>query len=234
MIAPPQQVPYSESSGPITGGTQSEASGLAHGQKPVAGAKAIPAAAAVPAGAGAIANLVKPSAGKAAVPATPPPPPSRKRAASKVATQSTNPQSSIVYEANMKLPRHLLDPKAMQKSRTPAARELMHQIHHHLLTSWRLAQRRVHGAVGFVDSDYVTHRMAGHLPKAYLTHRVAEVKGIPRGVVQALGSKTVVGDVLKLELHELRKRANVKLEEAIQIRRRLLGFVEQGATGKKA
>jgi hypothetical protein len=250
MVVPPQQVPYSESSGPITGGGQAKAGAAPDPQKAAADAKGVPvAAAAVRADASAGADLLKPKPalrrkagisanvlkpGAANPPGPAGAPPRRTKAADRNTNHSTNIQSSIVYEANLKLPRYLLDKKEMQKSRTPAARELMNQIHHHLLTSWRLGQRRIPGAVGFVDSDYVAQRMALHLPKAYFMRRVGALKGIPKTIAQSLGAKATVGDVLRLDLHQLSKRARVKLEDAIQIRRKLLGFLDPGGQKKEA
>lgn len=141
----------------------------------------------------------------------------------------TNSRSSIVYEANVTLPHSLVHPTQLNKSRTPAARELMHQIHHHLLTSWRLPQRRPHGMVGFLDSDYVSQKLAQHLPEPVLSRPLAEVKALPRDMVDALGAQTTVGDVLKLELHRLSTRAKVSLNEAVRFRRRLLGIVDGDA-----
>jgi hypothetical protein len=160
--------------------------------------------------------------------------PPRRTTANKRTNHPTSDKSSIVYEAKLKLPRYLLDKKEMQKSRTPVARELMNQVHHHLLTSWRLGQRRIPGAVGFLDSDYVAQRMARHLPKSFLTRRLGTVKGLPRTFIQSFGARTTIEDVLKFDLHQLSKRARVKLEDAIQIRRKLLGFLEPAVTKKEA
>lgn len=142
------------------------------------------------------------------------------------AQQAPAAQGSIVYEANLKLPGHLLQAAQLQKSRTPAARELMHQVRGHMLSSWRLPQRRPQGSVGFADSDYVAQRLASRLPPAYLSRPIGEVQGLPDSLVQGLGATAKVGDVLKLPLHLLRARANVGLEEAIRIRRRLLGMTD--------
>ena len=97
-----------------------------------------------------------------------------------------------------------------------------------MLSSRRRPQRRTHGSVGFVDSDYVCEHIAGHLPKPYLAGPIGNVKGLARSVIQALGAKTPVGEVLKLELHRLCARANLGLEDAISIRRTLLGFADKG------
>ncbi len=141
--------------------------------------------------------------------------------------------SSIVYETKLKLPHHLLHSTQLQKSRTPAARELMYQIQHHMLANSRHPRRRPHGAVGFADSDYVCEHLAHHLPKAYLARHIADVKDLPKGVVRALGAKTTIGDVLSLELHRLCTRAKVGLEEAIDVRRALLGLGDKNVNGKK-
>lgn len=224
MIAPLQQVPYSQSMGTLDGGSGKAAPAKAN--EPAAGPAAISARLAA---AAKTTGMKKPAANTAKNP----PPPAGGSAPAKPGKPAASLQSSIVYEAKLKLPRHLLHSAQLQKSRTPAARELMNQIHHHMLASWRLPQRRPHGSVGFADSDYVCERLARHLPKAYLARPIGGMKGLSKGVVQALGAKTTVGDVLKLELHRLRTRAKVSLEDAVRIRRRLLGFLEQQTAGEK-
>jgi hypothetical protein len=139
--------------------------------------------------------------------------------------------SSIVYESQLKLPGHLLGREQLQKSRTPVARELMHQIRNHMLGNWRLPQRRAHGSVGFVDSDYVAHRLAGQLPEAKLSLQLAAVPGLPSAALDALGATSTVGDALKLELHALSTRAKVGLADAVLIRRRLLAFASGAGEG---
>jgi hypothetical protein len=138
-----------------------------------------------------------------------------------------------VYETKLKLPRRLLSPEQMQLSRTPAARELMHQIQHHMLNSWRMPQRRPYGAVGYLESDFLCERLRKRLPKLYLSRPIAKVQGLSPSVVKNLGDKSTVGDVLALDLHRLRVRSRASLEEAIRTRRILLGFGERVATGKK-
>jgi hypothetical protein len=217
MIAPLQQVSYGQSFGALDG------SGKAPSPKADESTAASAALSARLAAPGRTVGRKK-ATSNAAKNA---PPPARVAVPAKSSKEAVNSQSSIVYETKVKLPRHLLDGARLQNSRTPAARELMHQIHHHLLTSWRLPQRRPHSAVGFPDSDYVCERLASRLPKAYLARHIGVVRDLPKGVVQSLGPKTTVGEVLKLELHRLIARAKVGLDEAILIRRTLLGFVRQ-------
>jgi hypothetical protein len=142
-------------------------------------------------------------------------------------------KSSVVYEDKVKIPRLLVTPTQLGASRTPAARELMYQIRQHMLNSWRRPQRRPHGLVGFVESDYVRERLIAILPKAQLSVRIRDVKGLPKGVVQALGAKATVGDVLKLGLHQLSAKSKLGLEDAIGVRRALLGFSEKVPKRKK-
>jgi hypothetical protein len=177
MIAPPEQVPYSQG--------------------------------------GAIANNVRVSS------------PAARGASRNADEMGASQRSSIVYEAKLKVPGHLLRGAQLEKSRTPAARELMHQVQNHMLTSSRRPQRRTHGSVGFVESDYVCERLANHLPEAHLSRPIGDVEGLSAGVVEAFGANTTVGDILKLELHRVRARARVGVEDAIRIRRKLLGLREQ-------
>ena len=100
----------------------------------------------------------------------------------------------------------------------------MYQIRHHLLNSWRSPQRRAPGTVGFLESDYLCERLRKRLPKAYLSRPIAEVRGLSKEVVKILGPRATVGDVLKLDLHRLCVFAKVNTEQAIRIRRLLLGF----------
>lgn len=133
-------------------------------------------------------------------------------------------RSSIVYETKLKLPRGLMLPTQLQISRTPAARELMYKIQHHMLNNWRMPERRPHGAVGFLESDYLTERLRSRLPKAYLDAHISAVEGIPQTLIKKLGHKKIVGDILKLNLHQLRLVGNLNLDEAVQVRRLLMGF----------
>jgi hypothetical protein len=206
MIVPPEQVPYSQSMalmGPVGG---------AGGGAPEGPAEDGAATPKKPAPMQAV-GAMKPPARAAAKPA-------------RTIRRAPSGRSSIVYEAKLKLPRYLFHSAQMQKSRTPAARELMHQIQYHMLSSWRRPQRRRPGSVGFVDSDYVCERVAGHLPKSYLSGSIGNVRGLSRSVIQALGAKTTVGDLLKLELHHLGARAGISLAQAIAVRRKLLGLGE--------
>lgn len=141
-------------------------------------------------------------------------------------------KSSIVYETKLGLPRNLLNKDGMKGSRTPAARELMYKIHHHMLSSWRLPQRRPHKSSGFIESDYVCHRLLAHMPKAYLTQHISKVKGLPPKVVKALGPKTMIVDVLKLDLYQLKSRMKSELDEAIKTRRKLLGLADKNTKRK--
>ncbi len=142
---------------------------------------------------------------------------------------SAGDQSSIVYETKLKLARSLLSPGQLQRSRTPAARELMQAIRHHMLSSWRLPQRRAYGAVGFVDSDYVCRRRRARLPIGYLRRRVSDVRGIPPELTRRFGPEMTVGDVLRLDLHQLQTRGRLDLNEATRLRRALLGLGPRGA-----
>jgi hypothetical protein len=227
MIAPPQQVPYSQSPGvtsvapppggattPIVTGTVSaatvsfapqdaDASGQAGAAPPVASLTANPATASG-----------TPPVGLA--PSGAPP--------SQPDKHGSSVRSSIVYETKLKVPRRVLLRNQMQQSRSPAVRELMRNIQHHLLNSWRMPQRRAYGAVGFLESDYLTDRLRKRLPKEYLSRRIMAVKSLSPRVVKSLGTHTTVGDVLKLDLHRLHVQANVNLEDAAQIRLTLLGL----------
>jgi hypothetical protein len=100
----------------------------------------------------------------------------------------------------------------------------MHQIKHHLLNSWRMPQRRAHGTVGFLESDYLAGRLRKRLPKDYLSCRITQVEGLSTKIVRSLGTHTTIDDVLKMDLHRLRILAKVDVEEATRIRRLILGF----------
>ncbi len=136
-------------------------------------------------------------------------------------------RSSIVYETKLKVPRRLLKADQLKQSRTPAARELMHQIQHHLMNSWRMPQRRAHGAVGFLDSDYLAERIRRRLPKKYLSSRITEVKALSPKVASSLGTHATIDDILKLDLHRLSLRAKVDVAQAVGIRRAILGFQQE-------
>jgi hypothetical protein len=110
----------------------------------------------------------------------------------------------------------------------------MHQIQRHMLNSWRRPQRRPHGAVGFVDSDYIREQLASRLPKSHLSRPITDVPGLPKEFIRKLDAKATIGDVLKLELHRLRARGKIGLEDAIRVRRKLLGFSEESTDTKEA
>jgi len=139
-------------------------------------------------------------------------------------------KTSIVYEAKLRLPSHLLDPQLLQGSRTPAARELMYRIRQHMLGNWRLPQRRPRGTVGFVDSDYVTEHLAKRASAAQLGRKVSEIDGLSDETVRALGADTTVAELLRLDLHTLRTRSRTDVMAAVHIRRKLLGFIDPSST----
>jgi hypothetical protein len=230
MIAPTNQVPYGQSPGPVlsSSGSAVAAAGTdaAARAAPAAGA---PAGAAAAAGGGGARMPLRPGAAPSAL---------ASRVAqgvrlamqrrSATATQSAphGPQgrSSVVYESKIRISPELLKPEHLKKSRTPAAREVMYQIQHHMLNSWRLPHRRPARTVGYLDSDFVAQRLMKALSRRYLARPVADVGSLPRAAVRNLGRKITVGTVLAMELHRLRQLAKVSLEEAVAIRRMLLGL----------
>jgi hypothetical protein len=237
MVGPTQQLPYSESPGatapsvpgtssaPSTGQTPSPAAigvvpvPVSTGQAPSASPTG-KAAAAVSSPAVAKKLPQSPKAGTAAAGTTP----GGTKAPKKMVSRA---QDSIVYETKLKLPTRLLHPSQLQKSRTPAARELMNQIQYHMLSNWRSPERRPRGTVGFLESDYFCERALNRLPKDYLAVRISDIKSLSPATVKILGAKSTIGDVLQLNLHQLRLHAKAGIEDAVRIRRVLLGFTDR-------
>jgi hypothetical protein len=220
MIAPTQQVPYGQSPGPVIDSSSPGGTSLG------VSAAALPATVRLPTAAGQTKESVKRARLRKTVLARRVAPPPAPRMHGKPG------QSSIVYESKIKISPNLLKPEHLQKSRTPAARELMYQVQHHMLNSWRLPPRRPHHSVGFLDSDFLAERLMKCLSPKYLSCPVAKVKGLAGEVVKKLGGTTTVGSVLALNLYRLRLRAKVSLEEAVAIRRTLLGLPELNAWDK--
>lgn len=228
MIVPPRQVPYSQSpvlgvGSPTNNQTATNASQPAGAVSMVTGVKS-----AVPASTGKLTTPVATPSITAPAAATGIPGSAPVFGGAASATprdkHGVSTRSSIVYETKLKVPRAVLRPDQLQKSRTPAARELMYKIQHHLLNSWRLPGRRPPGTAGFLESDYLCDRLRKRLPQRYLSRRISEIKGLPREVVRNLGARATIGDALKLDLHRLGVIAKVGIEQAVLIRRSLLGF----------
>jgi hypothetical protein len=247
MIAPTEQVPYGQSPGPVVnGGSSASTSGAdaTTGAPSAGGAPAELTAARAAASAAPKKARARGTAIPGAAPGAPAMPPGQgagptTKRRSVTATQPVlhGPpgRSSVVYESKVRIPSELLKPEQLKKSRTPAAREVMFQIQHHMLNNWRLPQRRPPHTVGYLDSDFVAQRLMKHLSRRYLAHPVTDVKNLPPAAVRNLGRKTTVGTVLAMELHRLRKLAKVSLEEAIAIRRTLLGLSDLArGTGRSA
>ena len=126
---------------------------------------------------------------------------------------------SIVYEPQVPIDTSLLT----SGSRLPAIKAMLSKMHTILATNWRLPGRHAPGTVGFLDSDYVNSLLTNHLSQVHLSRQIGQVSGLPIGAVNALGATTSVGDVLNLKLHHLSRRAGISLEDAVAIRRKLLG-----------
>jgi hypothetical protein len=237
QLTPTRQVPYAQSPGPITQTSPSNASGaqpsgpspspVVPRQRMLAAAPRVPVAPAAKQGrakgqaAGArVAAALKKNARAAAEEARTPTPARAGTPPAGVAVPP--PHSSIVYESKLRVPAGVLKPAQMEKSRTPAAREMMQQVKHHLLNSWRSPRRRPHGSVGFLESDYVCQKVRQQLAKEYRFSRIANLEGISPQLVGRFGTHSTVDDVLKLDLHLLCQRARLDLAQAIALRRVLL------------
>ncbi len=234
MVGPPEQVPYWQSPGPaqVAAASASSSSSNQSAGQAVSGTTGLtvsppPSGVVVTTSTAAsqkAKQALRSKTASAARTPSPHPRPPIGRPALRATPQASSQRSSIVYESKLKIPRRLLGREQVQRSRTPAARELMHQIQYHLLNSSRSPQRRKKGTVGFLESDFLTERMRRRMPKPYLQSPVAAMKGLPTQIASKIEGRRTVGDVLGLSLHQLRVSAGLTLAEATMLRRILMGF----------
>ncbi len=106
----------------------------------------------------------------------------------------------------------------------PNFEELLKEIQVAMTNSWRLPTRQVFGEVNFLDSDYFKDRIREVLPERELHIPISKLGVISEKVVNLLGEKCTIGDVLAMDIDAFAERTKLDVSEAIKERRKLLGY----------
>lgn len=131
----------------------------------------------------------------------------------------------IVAEHPVAISPRLLTRSATSESRLPAMKELLFRIQKAMVTSWRLPRRHSFDeALGFLETEYFKDQIKKVLPRDRLEAEIGNIPDVPRAVVDSLGKKARVADVLDLDLAELSRRTGLSQNEAVRARNTLLGI----------
>lgn len=140
---------------------------------------------------------------------------------------------SIVDEPVVRMNSALLTREGAGQSRMPAMKDLVRQIESTMTTSWKAPRRRPFGEVGFLESDYFTEQMTELLPDEYLDTALTRGPELPDSAVKSLGEDRTIGDVLELDLSRFARLTSSSIEDATEMRHRLLGISPERDTDYK-
>jgi hypothetical protein len=131
------------------------------------------------------------------------------------------PDRAIVDEPFIRMNGALLGGDASAGMREPAMNAFLRQVERTLTNSWRLPSRYPLGQVGFLDSEFFKDRIQPLVPAEALSRAITSVPDLPK-LVRAFGERTTVADILQLNLAQLARKAGVTVEQAGDLRQRLL------------
>ena len=131
------------------------------------------------------------------------------------------PDRAIVDEPFIKMNKALLSGDASTTSRSAAAKAFVRQVEQAMANSWRQPTRYPLGHVGFLDSEFFKERVQPLVPQDALRRTVASVPDLPK-LVRAFGDRATVAEILELDLGQLARRAGITVEQAGDLRQRLL------------
>jgi hypothetical protein len=146
--------------------------------------------------------------------------------------RKVKPERVIVDEPIISMNPALLTREARAESRGPTVMAFLRGIERAMSNSWRLPKRYPLGEVGFLDSDFFKERMKRALPAEILRRPLSAVPDLPAALVDSLGPQTLVADALKLDLAQLAHKSGVSLEEAGELRQKLLRIRTREASGR--
>ena len=98
------------------------------------------------------------------------------------------------------------------EARLPAMKEALRQIQQAMAKSARMPSRRPLGAVGFLESDYFTSKIAEHVPADVARQRVTGDDGMDGGLE--------IGDLLRTDLGSLHRHTGLSTAELAELRAR--------------
>jgi hypothetical protein len=104
-----------------------------------------------------------------------------------------------------------------------AAKAFVRQVEQAMANSWRQPTRYPLGQVGLLDSEFFKDRIQPLVPQEVLQRTVASVPDLPK-LVRAFGERATVAEILELDLGQLARRAGITVEQAGDLRQRLLRF----------
>lgn len=133
-------------------------------------------------------------------------------------------RESIVDERPIKINPVLIRPNVSQASRMPPTKDLLRRIQSAMTMSWRLPSRYPAGEIGFTDSDFFKNQVLQALPNDQLNAPITSVEGLPDNVLSSLSDLGSIAEALELGLSEFSRKTGLTLEEAADVRRRLLGI----------
>ena len=142
------------------------------------------------------------------------------------------PDRAIVDEPFIRMNKALLSRDAPAAARGPAMKAFLKQVEQAMTNSWRLPGRYPLGQVGFLDSEFFKERIQPLVPLEVLERTVASVPDLPK-LVRAFGERATVADILDLDLTQLARRAGITVEQAGDLRQRLLRIHPGDAGGRK-
>jgi len=143
------------------------------------------------------------------------------------------PEKAIVDEPVIKMNPAMLTREARAGARGPAMKAFIRQVERSMSNSWRLPRRYPLGEVGFLDSEFFKERVKSVVPPAILRTTLSSVPDLPSALLGSLGEPTTVGEVLNLELTQLARKAGISIEQAGELRQRLLRIRPGEASGLK-
>jgi hypothetical protein len=139
---------------------------------------------------------------------------------------------AIVDEPFIRMNKALLSRDAPAAARGPAMKAFLKQVEQAMANSWRLPTRYPLGQVGFLDSEFFKERIQPLVPPELLQRTVASVPDLPK-LVRAFGERATVADILDLDLTQLARKAGITVEQAGDLRQRLLRIHPGDAGGRK-
>ncbi len=128
---------------------------------------------------------------------------------------------AIVDEPFIRMNTALLSGEARAGTREPAMKAFLRQVERAMSNSWRLPTRYPLGQVGFLDSEFFKERFQTLVPPEILQRPIASVPDLPK-LIRAFGERATVAEVLDMDLVQLARRAGVTVEQAGDLRQRLL------------
>lgn len=137
--------------------------------------------------------------------------------------QSVMRRSSIVSEQSIPINPAIYARDVEPQARLSALKDLLLRIQNVMTSSWRLPGRWRRGRVSFLETDYFKDRLRGLIPKEVRHKELGDIKTLPEDVVKALGATTTLEQALSLDLPQFAARTGLAVEEAGDLRLRMLG-----------